>query len=98
VLNEDWIWVHEPGTGFPIDSIDLTPFWNADIAPDGSIVYVTCRAYCGTMGAVAVIRTSDNEVGRFVDTPDFAYDVAPSPDGQRLYVAGGNGKLYVLGR
>jgi DNA-binding beta-propeller fold protein YncE len=98
VLSQDWIWVHESGTGSLIDSIAFTPFWNADVAPDGSVVYVTCGGYYGTKGAVAVIRTSDNEVGRFVDFPDYIYDVAASPDGQRLYAAAGNGKLYVLGR
>jgi DNA-binding beta-propeller fold protein YncE len=98
VLNEDWIWVHESGTGSLIDSMEFTPFWNADVAPDGSLVYVTCGGYYGTKGAFGVIRTSDNEVGRFVDLPDYIYDVATSPDGQRLYAAAGNGKLYVVGR
>jgi len=30
--------------------------------------------------------------------PSGVYDVAPSPDGQRLYAPAENGKLYVLSR
>jgi hypothetical protein len=49
-------------------------------------------------GAVAVARTSDDTLVRLVELPTIANDAAPSPDGQRLYAAGGNGKLYVLSR
>jgi DNA-binding beta-propeller fold protein YncE len=97
VLNEEWIWVHESGTGSIIDSMEFTPFWNADIAPDGSRLYVTCGGL-DSNGGVAVVQTPDNEVRRIIDMPHHVYDVAPSPDGQKLYVAGENGKLYVLGR
>ena len=97
ILNEEWIWVHESGTGSVIDSIEFTPFWNADIAPDGSCLYVTCGGL-DSNGGIAVVQTPDNEVRRIIDMPDHVYDVAPSPDGQKLYVAGENGKLYVLGR
>jgi DNA-binding beta-propeller fold protein YncE len=47
---------------------------------------------------VAVVRTSDNEVVRVITMPTEVYDVAPSPDGEKLYVGADNGKLYVLSR
>jgi len=88
------------GTGSFVDSVSLSPYrwsWSADIAPDGSFLYVTC-GNGEDSGAVAVVRTFDNKVVRVIGMPDVVLDVAPSPDGQKLYVAGGNGKLYVVSR
>jgi len=96
-LEHERVSVRQSATGSFIDSIALAPGWGADIAPDGSYLYVTCSD-SSENGALAVVRTSDNAVVRVIAMPDEASDVAPSPDGQKLYVTGGNGKLYVLGR
>ena len=90
----------ESATGSLVDSVSLSPYpwsWSTGIAPDGSFLYVTCGNREDS-GAVAVVRTFDNKVVRVIAMPDVVLDVAPSPDGQRLYVAAENGKLYVLGR
>jgi len=88
----------ESGTGAVIDSIAFSPYVRSvDVARDGSFI---CVAYDAEedKGTVAVVRTSDDSVVCVIALPDAVYDAAPSPDGQKLYVAGGNGKLYVLGR
>ena len=97
VLERERVSVRQSATGSFIDSIALAPGWGADIAPDGSYLYVTCSDDDGN-GALAVVRTSDNKVVRVIAMPDDVYDVVPSPDGQRLYVAADNSKLYVVGR
>jgi len=97
VLQERFVSVRDPGTGFLIDSIPVSSSWNADISPDGSFLYVTCGGG-NDSGAVAVVQTSDNKVVRVIGMPDVVLDVAPSPDGKRLYVPAENGKLYVLSR
>jgi len=97
LLGEERISVRESGTGLLAGSIPVSSIRRADIAPDGSYLYVTCTDSAGS-GAVAVVRTSDNEVVRVITMPTEVYDVAPSPDGQKLYVTGDNGKLYVVGR
>jgi len=87
----------ESGTGAVIDSIPLQgDLWSAGIALDGSYLYVTCRDEEDNE-AVVVARTADNKVARVITIPRGACEVAPSPDGQRLYVAGSHA-LYVLGR
>jgi DNA-binding beta-propeller fold protein YncE len=96
-LENKCVSVRHSATGSLIDSIALAPGWGADIAPDGSYLYVTCSDDDGN-GALAVVRTSDNKVVRVIAMPDDVYDVVPSPDGQRLYVAADNSKLYVVGR
>jgi DNA-binding beta-propeller fold protein YncE len=97
VLQDGFISVRESGTGSLIDSIAVSSFWNSDISPDGSFLYVTCSG-SNDSGAVAVVRTSDNKVVRVIAMPAAVYDVAPSPDGKRLYAACDNGELYVLSR
>jgi hypothetical protein len=89
--------VRESDTGEPTGDMRVSSTWRADIAPDGSYLYVTRNDSAGNQ-AVTVVRTSDNEVVRVIAMPTEVYDVAPSPDGQKLYVTGDNGKLYVLGR
>jgi DNA-binding beta-propeller fold protein YncE len=98
LLEIERISVRESSTGSLVDTIPLTSRWggNAEISPDGSFVYVTCSDTAGDR-AVAVVSTSNNEVLRLIATPSALY-AAPSPDGQKLYVTGDNGKLYVLGR
>jgi DNA-binding beta-propeller fold protein YncE len=96
----EFVSVLESGTGSLVDSISLSPHrwsWSTGIAPDGSFLYVTCGNREDS-GAVAVVRTSDNKVVRVIGMPGVVLDLAPSPDGQRLYVAADNGKLYVLSR
>jgi len=97
VLGDERISVRESGTGLLVGSIPVSSHRRPDIAPDGSYLYVTCTGSAGN-GAVAAVRTSDNEVVRVIAMPTEVYDVAPSPDGQKLYVTGDNGKLYVLSR
>lgn len=97
VLGNRCVSVRHSATGSLVDSIALVPFWGADIAPDGSFLYVTCCDSADN-GTLAVVRTSDNTVVRVIAMADVVCDVAPSPDGQRLYVAAENGKLYVLSR
>jgi DNA-binding beta-propeller fold protein YncE len=97
LLGEERISVRESGTGLLAGSIPVSSIRRADIAPDGSYLYVTCTDSAGS-GAVAVVRTSDYEVVRVITMPTEVYDVAPSPDGEKLYVGADNGKLYVLGR
>jgi DNA-binding beta-propeller fold protein YncE len=96
VLEEELVSVRNSGSGFIVGAASLESPWSAEIDPDGSFLYVACAGEDG--GAVAVVRTSDNKVVRVIAMPDEVYDVAPSPDGQKLYVTGENGKLYVLGR
>jgi len=96
LLKSECVSVLESGTGSLVDTIALVPFWGADISPDGSFLYCTCSVD-DTIGAVAVVRTSDNEVARFVAIPNGACDVAPSTDGRRLYAVSDHA-LYVLSR
>jgi DNA-binding beta-propeller fold protein YncE len=96
VLDEDRISVRNCGNGFIAGAASLESPWSAETALDGSFLYVACVGEDG--GAVSVVRTSDNKVVRVIAMPDEVYDVAPSPDGQKLYVTGENGKLYVLSR
>ncbi len=96
-LKRECVLVLASATGAVVDSVLLSTYWSSEILPDGSFLYVTCGVGEDS-GAVAVVRTSDNKVVRVIAMPDEVLDVAPTPDGQRLYVAGGNGKLYVLGR
>jgi len=97
-VNHQRVSLLESGTGAIIDTIPLqSEPWSARVAPEGSFLYVTCRDSTDN-GAVAVVRTSDNKVARVIAMPDEVYDVAPSLDGQKLYVTGDNGKLYVLSR
>jgi DNA-binding beta-propeller fold protein YncE len=100
VVEDSIVSVRESGTGALIHSISLPrSLWSADVSPDGSCLYVTC-GYDSSRGAVAMVRTSDDSMVRVTAMPSdvWACDAAPSPDGNRLYVAGNNGKLYVLGR
>lgn len=96
VPNQERVLVLESGTGTIVDSVQLPAYWSSGISPDGSYLYVTCRDSADN-ASVAVVRTSDNVVVRLIVIPGGACDVAPSPDGQCLYVAGGHA-LYVLGR
>jgi DNA-binding beta-propeller fold protein YncE len=96
-LDEERVLVRESGTGLLVCNILVPSLRRADISPDGSYLYVTCTDSVGN-GTVAVVQTSDNKVVRVIAMPDEVYDVAPSPDGQKLYVTGENGKLYVLSR
>jgi DNA-binding beta-propeller fold protein YncE len=96
-LDEERVLVRESGTGLLVCNILVPSLRRADISPDGSYLYVTCTDSVGN-GTVAVVQTSDNKVVRVIAMPTEVYDVAPSPDGQKLYVTGENGKLYVLGR
>jgi DNA-binding beta-propeller fold protein YncE len=96
VLRHGSVLVLGPATGSLVGSIPLpSDMWNADLASSGSFLY-TCGSEGG--GAIAVIRTADRKVVRTIAVPDELRDVAPSPDGQKLYVAGESGKLYVLSR
>jgi DNA-binding beta-propeller fold protein YncE len=97
VLEYGCISVRQSSTGSPTDSVAVVPSWGAGIAPDGSYFYITCHD-SADKGALAVMRTSDNAVVRVITMPDEVDDVATSLDGQRLYLAGDNGKLYVLSR
>jgi DNA-binding beta-propeller fold protein YncE len=97
VLDEERVSVRGSGNGFIVGGASLESPWSAEIAPDGSFLYVACAGTVSN-GALAVVRTSDNKVVRVIAMPTGFEDVAPSPDGQKLYVAGENGKLYVLGR
>ena len=97
VVDDESVSVRDSRTGLIVGSTSLESPWSADIAPDGSFLYVTC-GNGEDSGAVAVVRTSDNKIVRIIEMPADVDDVAPSPDGQKLYVTGENGKLYVLGR
>jgi len=99
VEEDKGIRVLETGAGVVIDSVLLSDCWSAGTSPDGSFLYVTCSD-TGSDAAVAVVRTSDNEVQRFIEMPDGveAVDVAVTPDGQRLIVAADDGRLYAYGR
>jgi DNA-binding beta-propeller fold protein YncE len=98
-LEDERVLVLETGGGAVIDSVPLSHCMSAEVAPDGSVIYVACSDSAGN-GAVAVVRTSENKALRFIEMPDGveALDVAPTPDGQKLYVAADDGRLYVLGR
>ncbi len=98
-VDEEHVLVLETGAGAIVDSVPLQKCWNEAMSSDGSFVYVACSDTAG-IGAVAVVRASDRQVVRVVEMPDGveALDVAPSPDGQYLYVAAGDGRLYVYGR
>lgn len=98
VADDQYVLVLETDAGSIVDSISLPPdVWGVDIAADGSFLYVTC-GYDETLGGLGVVRTSDDSVVSVMPMPGAVYDASPSPDGQRLYVAGENGKLYVLSR
>jgi WD40 repeat protein len=97
VLGEERVSARDSSNGFIVGGTSLESSWSVEIAPDGSFLYITCCSDENS-GAVAVVRTSDNKVVRVIAIPTEVYDVAPSPDGQKLYVTGDNGKLYVLGR
>ncbi len=97
VIKEERVSVRNCGNGFIVGAAPLESPWSAEIAPDGSLLYITC-GNGDDSGAVAVVQASDNEVARVISMPTDVSDVAPSPDGQKLYVTGDNGKLYVLGR
>jgi DNA-binding beta-propeller fold protein YncE len=97
VVENPYIAVRDPSTGGLIDSIRLpAEAQSVDISSDGSYLYAAGGR--DDSGSVAVVRTSDNMLARVVALPAFACDAARSPDGQRLYVTDGRGKLYVIGR
>ncbi len=97
VLEYERVMVRQSATGSLTDSIPVEPYWGADIAPDGSFLYLTCRDDAENP-ALTVVSTSDGSRVRLSAVPDEILDVAASPDGQRLYLAGAHGTLYVLGR
>jgi DNA-binding beta-propeller fold protein YncE len=96
---EEGVLVLETGAGVAVDSVPLQECWNEAMSSDGSFVYVACSDTAGK-GAVAVVRASDRQVVRVIQMPDGieALDVAPSADGENLYVAAADGSLYVYGR
>jgi DNA-binding beta-propeller fold protein YncE len=98
-VENDRVLALETGAGAVIDSVLLSDCSSAEVSRDGSFIYVTCTDTTDN-GAVAVVRASDNRVLRFIEMPEGveAVDAAPSPDGQKLYVAADDGELYVYGR
>ena len=60
-LDDERISVRESGTGLLVCNIPVSSLRRADIARDGSYLYVTCTDSAGN-GAVAVVQTSDNYV------------------------------------
>jgi len=86
----------ESGTGVIVDSVPLSNYWSSGMGAGRLFLYVTCYDEEDNE-AVVVVRTDDNKVVRVLPIPGGACDVAPSPDGQSLYVAGDHA-LYVLGR
>jgi DNA-binding beta-propeller fold protein YncE len=98
-VDEEHMLVLETGAGAVVDSVPLQECWNEAISPDGSFIYVACSDTAGK-GVVAVVRASDRQAVRLIQMPDGveAIDVVPSPDGENLYVAAGDGRLYVYCR
>jgi DNA-binding beta-propeller fold protein YncE len=98
-VDEEHVLVLETGAGAIVDSVPLQMCWNEAMSSDGSFIYVACSDTVGK-GAVAIVRASDRQVVHVIQMPDGveALDVAPSPDGENLYVAAGDGRLYVYGR
>jgi DNA-binding beta-propeller fold protein YncE len=96
VVEGPYVTVRDPATGVLRDTMRIPDLESIDISPDGSFLFVACDR--GDSGSVAVVRTSDKSVVRTITLPTFVYDAAPSPDDQRLYATGDNGKLYVVGR
>jgi DNA-binding beta-propeller fold protein YncE len=97
VLEYERVTVLQSATGLLTDSIPVEPYWGADIAPDGSFLYLTYRDDAH-YPALAVVSTSDGSRVRLSAAPDEILDVAASPDGRRLYLAGDHGTLYALCR
>ena len=97
VLEYERVTARQSATGLLTDSIAVEPYRGADIAPDGSFLYLTCRDDAENP-ALTVVSTSDGSRVRLSAVPDEILDVAASPDGRRLYLAGVHGTLYVLDR
>jgi YVTN family beta-propeller protein len=71
-----------------IATVPVGQFPTAEVAaPNGRAVYV------GLSSNIAVIDTLTQKVVRYIDDPDGAFDLAISPEGERLYADTGGGSI-----
>lgn len=102
--NSHTVSVIDTATNAVLNTIDVGDIHNGTLfspigvalSPDGSRLFVGGEPPGGGSGLISVIDTATNKVTKTFAVPDWAWPMAVSPNGSRLYVSGVTGVISVV--